>query len=901
MPFVFRPTLFLFLLLLGFSYSFAQNTPVPPVSSVPPPPSTTARPDTSKTKGKLKKPVEFKGDSLRFVFGKNGDTGRLRKNVEVKYDEINIKTPLMFFEQNLIRALMVQGDSTRVQFQRGKDNFSTDYITYNTKDESAVLKRLKTQIQDGIVWGKVSKIRSDSVVFVKDAMYTTCDLDEPHWSLRANRMKLVGKKWIFSGPIHLRIFDIPVPAWLPFGAIPTLEGRRAGPLAPSYGSDDRGFYLKDWGWYFPISQYTDLSIRAGIWSLGSWQLAPSFRYAKRYWYNGSLSFDWSHVKRGERNDPDKVTSNIYSLRWSHNQTINPSTNFSANVNLATSQYVRALSDSYNDRVSQTASSRINYSKQWARMGRSMSVAASHDENYNNRQATVSLPSLTYSHQTQYPFRRNNSEGGRERFYETISYSTNFNINYAYRFSPLSTDASSSNWIDGLKSDTIFKQVTGKNPDERFEMVSAFDLPISASIRVNQTPIRRKPINLNISPNVSIHGEGYSRSNIQTLPANSSSIQYSTIADLGAYPRLSAGVSASTEAFGTFNFKKKEGLTSIRHTLRPSMGWSFSPDYRTDFGGAFKDWYFKPLTDGNENVILDKNKNPILYPILNSISTIRQSNLSFSVDNSIQGKYLKTDSTGVQQKNIVQLFNFNIATSYNFAADSSRLAPITLNGRTRLAEKVDFDFSSTWSAYGLYANGATMKDLYLTQSGGGLLRLVSFNTGVSTSFSSKQKGKGRPVGQSPISSSPAANINNFNTLNTFNRAESSRTALGYADFDIPWSLSLDLRYAYNPSPFAKTKADAQSATLNARFDFNLTPKWKVQGYTGYDLVRLEAATTQFSVVRDLHCWEMTFTATPFGRYKSFYFSLYVRSGKLRSILHLDHPKSDVRGRFQGLLN
>ena len=54
-------------------------------------------------------------------------------------------------------------------------------------------------------------------------------------------------------------------------------------LMPSYGEEARrGFYMRGLGYYFTLSDYMDLALTGGFYTLGSWEAQAVSRYVKKY-------------------------------------------------------------------------------------------------------------------------------------------------------------------------------------------------------------------------------------------------------------------------------------------------------------------------------------------------------------------------------------------------------------------------------------------------------------------------------------------------------------------------------------------------------------------------------------------------------------------------------------------
>lgn len=871
----FKSVFYAFGLVLGMNIAFAQQ-PAP----TPPP---RLSPDTTRsaTKNKPKFPVEFQGDSLFIRFSKQqGDIGRLVGKTQVKYDQIQVEGAQLnyFFNQNVVEAITVA--DIRPKFTRGKENFTAEKLSFNLKTERGRFVQGKTVMQDGFVLGAIAKTRGDSILYIQNGVYTTCDNeDHPHYGLRASRMKVVNKSWIFTGPIQLKLLNIPIPIVLPFGAIPTIEGRRSGPLTPSYGyQQSQGYYLNNWGWYWAINDYFDAQVKFGIWTLGSFRVNPSFNYAKRRLYNGSVSMTWQRVLTGERGDPGRSPRNVWDLSLRHSQTIDPYSTLSANISLANDRYIKALSESYDDRV--TSNSRTNssasYDRRWQYKGRSISVSGNLSDSPTTRSANLTLPSFRFSQRTQNPFRTANVSE-QSRWIENFQYEFGFNTQSQYNFQPLSTDASDYRWWDGIGSPEVYQAVTGLDPNQRFYMTGNGNFSASMPYTFRKTPFRKKNMELVFSPNFNLEEYIVSRQEERTRVYSGTSYRDSTAyrSDFVFFHDMGLSFSASTQVFGTFPWKIGS-INGFRHVMRPSVSFSMKPDYQQEVWG-----YFKTLKDKAGNEVKDAKGNPVQYAIDSRISASQSRSLSWNLGNVFRARRIKTDSTGTVQKNAFDLFSLNLSGGYNFAADSLNWSPISFSGYTTVG-KFNFNLGGQ---YGLY--------------GAPLGKLSSFSSSVSTSFDSRTLKRGANAGNNPN----AQRTNNTPALesrmDTRKPSKTTEPPAYYTDYAIPWSVSLNANYSYT-APFTTTSKASQAATINANFQFQLSPVWRLSGRTGFDFIAGDVASTEISVYRDLHCWEMSFRAVPFGRYQSFQFSLNVKSGKLRSFLKLDHPRSSIRPDLSGIL-
>lgn len=346
----------------------------------------TLRPDTTRSNvsgiptpsSKIKKPIQFASeDSLLISLSDSLNLSELFGAASIKSEDYELKADYLGlnFDSQVIDSKEGAGGKGRPTFTKGEESFTGKQIQYNMESSKGRVIGSKASFDNAFVYGETSKQIGDSLLFIENAMYTTCDHEgDPHYHIRASKMKVVDNKWIYTGPLHIRIFNVPLPFWLPFGFLPATEGRRSGPLPPTYGEDERGFYLQDFGWYWAMNDYTDFQIRGGLWSLGSFRINPLFRYAKRYNFTGQFGIDYVNERIGYSRDPDsdKVRRNTWAFKMRHNQEINPTTKLTADVNFSTTSYLRTVARDYNSQVRQDITSNVNFNKRWSG-GQSLSI------------------------------------------------------------------------------------------------------------------------------------------------------------------------------------------------------------------------------------------------------------------------------------------------------------------------------------------------------------------------------------------------------------------------------------------------------------------------------------------------------------------------------------------------
>ena len=877
--------------------------------------SDTALPDTARAGagGRLTQPIVFKAArrvSIRFDSLGVGDIARLEQDAEVTYGRQKLEAAVveLLFDSDELRAEGIRADTGlvgRPKLTQGSDVVESERLFFNLRTERGRFLLARTRFEDGFIRAGQVKVGPDSTLYIRDGIFTTCPcVDDPSYSLRASKMKVVGGKTVYTGPIQLYLFNIPTFLVLPFGLLPTTEGRRSGFLPPTYGEDTYGFYLRGLGWYWSVSPYLDVQVTGGLWSRGSFQVTPRLRYARRYRYTGSVELDYARTRTGEPTDPDYTVVPATRLGWTHSQTFTPTTNLSANVNLSTTGYQRSFSETISQRVSQSATSTVNFSTAWPRAGRSLNAALNATTNFVTGAGQLTLPSLSFSQSARQPFKRRGAPStARPRWYESLTYSLSSTVNNSFSFSPLPQDtllkydpeAATFAWYDALVSPSRYRRATRTSQGTGFDSRAEHSLPIGLSATLERF---RTTVSASAAYNETWL---LATERLDADTASATGTLRRRVDGFFAYRRGTASVSATTTAYGLFPLRVGK-LDGLRHTLRPSVGMAFSPDFQADAFGYMRTVTLRNGSQQRYSIVPGATPSPATAAV------------TLGLDNVFESRIRREDSTGVVTRTPLPLLTLTLNTAYNAVADSFRLAPVSFSARTTLG-RVEVNAGGSLAPYRLSADGTRLEDRLAFGFGDGLVlpRFSSLNVSASTRFSGGRRGDPRPTQRqsfasfvpgalpgerngalpSPLRSGPDGGADDVRS------GDGLGPRLGaapYADFSIPWSVSLSGTY----SSFAPLAVVTRTFTVGATFDVNVTPRWKVQGTTGLDLVARDISTTNLAVLRDFDCWEMSFSWVPFGAYQSYGFNLQVKSGKLRELLRIQQPRQDARTRLGGLL-
>lgn len=799
----------------------------------------------------LKAPVNYQSvDSIVVELDKQ--IMRMYKQGQVQYEQQEIKADYMELDirNNLITAKYALDTAEHEVgypvLKDGKAEYEARELFYNIKSKKAIVKDILTQEGEGYIQSKVSKRVDEDTFFLKDGKYTTCDLhDNPHYFIKLRRAKMIKDDKVITGWANLVLEGIPTPLGVPFGLFPLKKKYSSGIIMPSFGEErNRGFFLRDFGYYLAVNDHFDFRGNATIYTNGSWEVGGNTTYKKRYKYNGRINVTYGINKFGDKGLDDYRKMTDFSIRWTHSQDskAHPYRTFSASVNLSSSQNDYNNAQSISNIVNTTKQSSISYSRRWADSPFNLSVAMQHSQNRRDTSISLTLPNVSFSMQTQYPFRPK-TRVGQLKWYDKISVGYSANI---------------SNRIK-THEDKLLKSDLSRDWKNGFQHA----IPISTSYKLAR--------DLTFSANVNYKGVAYLNSIRKSYDAVEDRVVVDTLDGFNYAHNFTAGTSVSftPKIFGMYSFKKDAKINAIRHVMSPSVSFSYTPDF-----GFNDDKYFKSY---NKNL----NDEEVIYNVLEGglygfpQKGAKGGYVNFSLDNNLEMKVRNDrDTTSNEEfKKIKLIESFRISTSYNIFMDSLNLSNISLSGRTSVFDnKVNIQANGTIDPYKLDQNGNRINKIDL-----GLGRLTSFGFSLGTSFrggdkKEKKGDKDRDKGEEDDVTGGDDVFKDKGDIETFGDIGE------YVDFEVPWSLNIDYNFRYSKPRFKSNT----SQNLRVTGDVSLTEKWKVSFNTGYDFTRKEVTTTSFSIFRDLHCWEMSFSAIPFGRRQSFSFRIAVKSSLLKDL-------------------
>lgn len=840
--------------------------------------------DTTKKKEPLDAPVIYEAsDSI--VFTKEG-YAHLYGEGKVNYQNIELTSAVitMNMDSSTVYATGVT-DTAGVEtgspiFKDGETPYESKIMRYNFKTKKGFINSIVTQQGEGYVTSEEGKKGANDEIYMRHGKYTTCDNHEhPHFYLKLSMAKVRPKKNVVFGPAQLVVEDVPLPIAVPFGFFPFNSSYSSGFIMPTYGDEmNRGFYLRDGGYYFAISDQMDLKVLGEVFTKGSWGLSAASNYNKRYKFSGSFNASYLVTKTGEKNMPDYSVSKDFRIQWSHRQDAkaNPNSSFSASVNFATSSYDRSsLSSLYNpQQYSQnTKASSVSYSRNFPEIGLNISGAFNITQNTRDSSLSMTLPDVNISLNRIYPFKRKKSAGD-ERWYEKIS---------------LQYTGSITNSIS-TKDNLLFK-----TPLTQWENGMQHKIPVSATFNLFKY--------INIVPSFNYTERWYLRKVKQSYDASPTSRDHVKRDTINGFNRLydyNLSLQMNTKLYGMYKplFMKSKEL-QIRHVFTPTVSYTYTPDFGKSRYGYY-DTYTYTDEDGEVRTV---EYSPYEGAVYGYPGKNMSQNISFSIDNNIEMK-MKSDKDTTGYKKISLIDQLGASLSYDVA--NKKWSDLSMNLRLKLTKSYTFNMNASFAtyAYQFDENGNVVVGDRTEWSYGRFGRFQGYSGSFSYTlnndtfkklFGKKEEdkknkdNKGKEENEDEETEEETEEQNNNSNMRKTEKA--SVVSDGYLAFKLPWSVSLSYSYSIREDRSKdiniKTMRYPYSLThsLNVSGNFKIGSRWNMTYSTGYDFTSKEMSMTTLNITRDLHCFNMS-CGLVFGPFTSYNFSIRANSSMLTDALKWD---------------
>ncbi len=848
-----------------------------------------------KKSGGVDAPVNYTAtDSL--VYDAQNKVAHLYGNSNVKYQNMDLTSDRIAMDMDKSNVSAVgTADSTaengikgKPVFKMGSDTYDTDTIKFNFKSKKALINNVYTAQQDGFLTGTRSKRDSSGVIYLQHGRYTTCDDPHPDFYLSLSRAKVRPGKDVVFGPTYLVVADVPMPFAIPYGFFPFTKSYSSGFIMPTYGDENtRGFYLRDGGYYFAMSDKWDLKLLGEIYTKGSWGISAASNYRKRYRYSGSFYFSYQDSRTGEKGMPDFTKQESFKVQWSHRQDAkaNPYSSLSASVNFATSSYERNnLTSLYNPQslTQSTRTSSVSWSTSFSSIGMTLSSTANLTQNMRDSSIAMTLPDLNISISSFYPFRRKNAVG-KERWYEKINMSYTGHI---------------SNSISTTES-----KFMGSNLIKDWRNGWEHNVPIKATFTLFNV--------LNVTPNVTFKDRMYTNKINRSWDEVNQKVVNDTVYGFNNVYEWNSSLSLSTKVYGFWTPSRKifgDKIQAIRHVFSPTV----SINYRPDFGApSYGFWDTYQQTDANGNVSL-VSYNHYENALFGGTSSGKSGTINFSLGNNLEMK-VKSDKDSTGFKKISLIDAFDIGMSYNMAAKVRPWSDMTMKINLKWWKNYTFNLNAVFKTYGYEIDDqGNITQSYRTEWSRGRFGIFQ---GMSQNFSytlnpeklkklfgggddsdSDKKGKNKNTDNSDDDDNDVdSNIDKDMEKGKSGAKKTGKAETdedGYMAFNMPWSLTFGYgitmrenvdKEKFNTSTMRYPYKFTQ--TLNMSGNLRISDGWNISFSSGYDFENHKLSMTTASLQRDLHCFSMSCSVV-LAPYTSYNFSFRCNAATLTDALKYD---------------
>lgn len=847
-----------------------------------------------KSKG-IDAPVEYTADDS-LIYDAKTKTAHLFGSSTVKYENMDLKSEKirMSLDSNIVHATgAIKDTATKALegtpvFKLGQDSYESDTMAFNFKTKKGLINNVYTQQEDGFLRSERSKRDSSGVVYMEHGRYTTCDKPHPDFYIALSRGKVRPGKDVVFGPAYLVVADVPLPLAVPYGFFPFTKSYSSGFIMPTYGDEmDRGFYLRDCGYYFAISDKIDLKVLSEIYTKGSWGITLASNYNKRYRFNGSVLLSYQDSRTGDKGLPDFSRQQSYKVQWSHrqDQKANPFNSLLASVNFASSSYERNnLTSLYNPQslTQSTRTSSVSWSTTFSSIGMSLSSSANLSQNMRDSSIAMTLPDLNISISRFYPFKRKYLVGD-ERWYEKIS------MSYTGRFSNSIT----------TKEDKLFKSNLIKDWKNGFQ----HDIPISANFTLFNY--------LNVNPSFNFTDRMYSSKVKKSWNDRTQTEETDTIYGFNNVYNWSLNLGVSTKLYGRFIPNRKifgDKVQAIRHVITPSVSFSYAPDFGSRRYGYY-DYYQKTDADGNVSLV---GYSPYQNGMYSVPGRGRSGNISVDLGNNIEMKVKSDkDSTGIKKISIID--ELGLQMSYNMAAKEKPLSDLNMRIRLKWWKNYTFNMNARFASYAYevdekgipYEGNRTEWGMGRFGRFQGMSQNISYTLtpekikklfgGKSEETDNKQRNKDDEEG-------PNTDIDTNLDKDMIDAQRGAKRKKGgemaetdddgYMPFKLPWSITFGYgitmsedrtvsKFNYNTMryPYKFTQ------TLNVSGNVRLSDGWNISFSSGYDFENKAMSMTTASLQRDLHCFNMSCSVV-LAPYTSYNFTFRANAATLMDALKYD---------------
>ncbi|MCF7810676.1 hypothetical protein K9N50_06775 [bacterium] len=735
---------------------------------------------------------------------------------------------------------------------------------YNIKTRKGSVIEGDTKYEDGFCHGTSIKKVDEDVLNIRSGYYTTCDLDHPHYHFWSHDLKLVVKDKVIARPVVLHFGPVPVMI-IPFAIFPARGGRHSGVVIPTYGeSASQGRYFRDLGYYWAPNDYMDVKGMLDFYERYGTKMYGNTRYIKRYRFNGNLSGSMINM-----NYNNSVTRR-WDVKGNHRQTLSPSSTLNMSGEYQSdASYQKDLSSNPYDRMKREMNSNATYSKSWPGTPYSGSVNVSHREQLTSGEVTQWMPQINFSRQNLPIIPQPEDEKPDEAMWYNKVY---FKYDASGKIRK-TVDSHKFTYTEMTPTDTFLVTDYHKYP---------WSFKSGIQHRMSLTGSQEVLEYFTLSPRFS-YTEDWFDEWLEWQKHENGKIDSIKHEEFIARRTYSAAAGLSTTLYGLFT-PGIFGIEALRHKIDPSLTFTYSPDFSDPYWN-----YYDKFWDYSAH--RDIKKDRFYGNLYGSTPSNESMTLSMGLGNLFQYKRVKGE-----EEIKGDLFDLNLGTSYNFAADSLHWSNLTssLGCRPRIGGEegsilsgVTINLHGSHSFYAQEADQVSGRLTTVHKPAPGFIRLINYDAGLSFKLSNGSVSQST-IGGGYDTYNPYTGVDSFgkepidwgDTFAQEDEEESSKeTSAEKPEYGIPWSAGFGFNYSENHNDPNNV---LRNITGSMRLSSDVTKNWNISYSTSFDFVRKVVTQGSINIRRDLHCWEGTLNWTVIGASKGYYLRIGIKSPQLKDV-------------------
>ncbi len=592
----------------------------------------------------------------------------LTGKAKLRYKKMNFEAYRIIYDMKN-NSVFAEGleDSTGIKnrptITEGIESVSGDRMSYELDTRQGKVTSAKTVLksarkEDDTYFQTEDMLKlENNDIHGLNARISSCDLDEPHYHFKADSIIMTNNNWVFAKPITLYFDEVPV-GWFPFILYKNNKGRNSGFILPSYYySNSKGNSFKHLGFFWDMSDYSDYTATMDYYDRYGYLLRQMFRYKKKYVIDSYVAADFTN---------DHSTHD-WRIRGVHNHNISPSMTFNANADYVTRRtLVKDLGETSADRMTNKLYSNGVFNKRWFNTGDNFKLMSSVTQYVDTAIVKYTFPNMTYNLSGRRPFSESSAPDFVRMFQYDGSFSAVRNVNVyddANVFDEntnAAVNVSQRTEFGGLRAgsnqnfritDYAGKYYTTGSSEDYFERYNTdstltnYGLKTASYIQYSHKLFRH----FNVRESFNYRHDVAFRYYDEDLAVVN-----------GARDRYTYDLTANfdTKIYGIFQ-PEIMALRKIRHTISPSVGFTYYPDFSKNSYGYF-------VTDS-----LGVKRDIFAPSLIGGTPSSETMRLNYALNNLFDAKIRKGES-----ESSMALFNLLFSGFYNFAADSNKMSVIT---------------------------------------------------------------------------------------------------------------------------------------------------------------------------------------------------------------------------------